>query len=457
MLEEKALDAIVQYDLIHRGDRIAVGVSGGADSVALLAFFGRIRADYELELVVCHLNHGLRGAESDRDESFVRELAAHFGLPMECRREDVAALAAEKGCSLEEAGRAARYALFAKIAGERGLIATAHTLSDSMETLLLNLTRGTGLRGLCGIPWRRGNIIRPLLGCTREETEAYVASCGLGYVNDSTNAEDCYTRNKLRHRVLPELLAINPALPQAMERLMRQLCAQWAMTESLAETAQQQLAAEGGGLARQGLLALPEPVGDRLLLRLLEQAGLPLSAAAVERMRHLAERGGQLDIGERRWFFVARGDRVWVEEKKPQEAIPPQEIPFPLPSGQQILPIGAFRQVKLTLCYNFVRKEAEFFHNCPLKNKVDCDRIKGNLTIRTRRPGDRQKLPGREGTKPLGKRYAEAGIPPQERDSLLVLADEEGLLWTEAFGADARACVSDKSKNIMIIEVLEEA
>ena len=230
-LEEKALDALQKYSLLQPGDRIAVGVSGGADSVALLRFLAQYRAQYRWEITVCHVNHGLRGAEADRDEQFVRALAERLGLPCLVHRCDAAALAAAQHCSVEEAGRRARYSFFAEAAGESGRIATAHTLQDSIETVLLNMIRGTGLHGLCGIPRIRGNIIRPLLDCTRAEVEQYLATLGQPYCTDSTNRADDYTRNAVRHRILPQMRALNPNFDAAMARIMAQLAAQWSLTQ----------------------------------------------------------------------------------------------------------------------------------------------------------------------------------------------------------------------------------
>lgn len=455
-LREKALAALQKDSLLCQGDRIAIGVSGGADSVALLAFLCSIREEYDLTLTVCHLNHCLRGAESDRDEQFVRELAERFSLPVLVKRVEIAALAEETGSSLEAAGREARYAFFQEAAGEDGKIATAHTLDDSIETLLLNLTRGTGLRGLCGIPKRRGNIIRPLLTCTREEILAYLEKEGLSHVEDSSNDGDDYTRNRIRHRVIPELLAINPAASAAMERTMEQLSAHWELTETLADEAQQRLAAQGGGLLRAGVLALPEPIGDRLLLRLLEEAGLPLSARILGEMRRVAEEGGTLDVGRRRWYFTARGNVLQLEERLRWEPPEPCSLPRPLPPKGVYLPLWEGRCLKISQCNNLVRKEPEFFHNYPLKNQVDCDKIKGNIMIRTRRPKDRLRLPGRAGSKPLSKWYAEEGVPAALRDRLLVLADDEGVLWAEPMGADRRCCAGSESQHILTVEVLEE-
>ena len=150
----------------------------------------------------------------------VRELAGQLGLPYAVRHIDAAALALENHLSVEEAGRDARYAFFAETAGEGGRIATAHTLDDTIETVLMNLIRGTGLHGLCGIPRIRGNIVRPLLDVTRAEVEEYLALLGQPYCTDSTNLSDDYTRNRVRHDILPRLCELNPNFTGAMARML---------------------------------------------------------------------------------------------------------------------------------------------------------------------------------------------------------------------------------------------
>lgn len=453
ILEQKALCALRQYSLFSQGDRIAVGVSGGADSVALLRFLAALRPQFGWDLVVCHIHHGLRGAEADRDECFVRALAEQLGLPCAVSRIDAAALALRDHISVEEAGRMARYAFFAQTAGEGGRIATAHTLDDSIETVLMNLVRGTGLRGLCGIPRIRGNIVRPLLDCTRAEVEDYLGALGQPYCTDSTNLTDDYTRNRIRHDILPRLCALNPNFPGAMARMLPRLAAQQALTDCLAAQSAQQLHAACGGLSRQGLSALPEPVCDRLLLRLLEQNRLPVSAAAVERMTETLRTGGKLDLAARSWFFVAQGDLAAVIYAPPG-GIPPVPVPLPQEETPVILPFSPQKSLKLTLCNKIVANTSEKFNISLLKYAIDCDRIKGYSFMRTRRPGDTF-IVGKKQLS-LGEAWAAAGIPALLRPALMVLADEQGVLWAEGIGSSSRAAVTENTKQYVIIECQEE-
>ena len=192
-----------KYDMLPQGARVLCAVSGGADSVCLLHLLKSGGAD-----VFCaHFNHRLRGAESDRDEDFVRRLCAELGVELFAGAGDVAEYAARNSMGTEEAARKLRYNYLFDTAAKcgAGRIATAHNAEDNAETVLMNLARGTGLRGIGGIPPRRGKIIRPLLQTTRDEIILYLEENGLEHVEDSTNAADGYARNRLRHYVLPVL------------------------------------------------------------------------------------------------------------------------------------------------------------------------------------------------------------------------------------------------------------
>jgi tRNA(Ile)-lysidine synthase len=196
-----------------------VAVSGGADSVALLR---ALQSLYPTSLTVAHVNHQLRGAESDGDEAFVRELAGKLSLPCRVKSVDVAKRAT--GANLEAIARQVRYEFFGEVAAETsaGWIATGHTADDQAETVLHRLIRGTGLQGLRGIGHRRANIVRPLLGVSRVEVVEYLASLDQAHREDSSNADPRYTRNRLRHELLPLLKTFNPAIVPALGQLASQ-------------------------------------------------------------------------------------------------------------------------------------------------------------------------------------------------------------------------------------------
>lgn len=191
--------------LISKGDKILIGLSGGADSVCLTHALVCLKEKYNITLFTAHLNHGIRGEEAERDENFVKAFSESLGIKCFTLKADIPAIAKERKQSEETAGRQVRYEFFNKICAENGIdkIATAHNRNDNAETLLMNFMRGSGLSGLCGIPYRRDNIIRPILDVTREKIEAYCRENGLQYVTDSTNNTLDYTRNKIRHIFLP--------------------------------------------------------------------------------------------------------------------------------------------------------------------------------------------------------------------------------------------------------------
>lgn len=205
---------------IPDGAPLTLAVSGGPDSMALLHGAARLAPERGWRLTVAHLDHQLR-AESTLDASFVTDAAAALGVVCEVRRTDVAALAAAEGRSPEDAGREARYRFFAEITPPDGLLLTAHTADDSAETILLNLARGSGLAGLRGIPERRGQIVRPLLGTRRATLRAALDAARIAYLDDPSNRELGFARNRIRLEVLPALERINPTAIEALLRVGR--------------------------------------------------------------------------------------------------------------------------------------------------------------------------------------------------------------------------------------------
>ncbi|MDE5782666.1 MAG: tRNA lysidine(34) synthetase TilS [Lachnospiraceae bacterium] len=201
----KVIKYINRNNMINKGEGIILGVSGGADSVCLLTVLNELKGLFNLELYVVHVNHSIRGIEADNDEKYVESLCSSMGIWFRAYRYDVPSLAEKNGLSEEEMGRNIRYNVFEKVREEVGAskIAVAHNSNDSVETILYNMCRGTGIKGVCGIPPVRGNVIRPIMCCSRNEIEEYLNTRNIRYKIDSTNLKGEYTRNKIRLELIP--------------------------------------------------------------------------------------------------------------------------------------------------------------------------------------------------------------------------------------------------------------
>lgn len=259
-LEKKVLAAIDQYGMIREGDTVWAAVSGGFDSMAMLSALLALRPLRKFSVRVLHLNHLLR-ENAGEDEAYVRRFCLEQGIPFHAKRVLVGELAKEKKISLETAGREVRYAFFAQAAGEKGIVATAHNANDHAESVMMHLMRGCGLRGLCGIPPKRGNLIRPLIFCTRAEIEAYCEELGLHPRTDETNADDAYTRNDLRLHVMPQLY--ERCGVEAFGRLSDAVLADEELLEEL--TAQAVKRVKDHAIPRKEFCALPKALQGRLL------------------------------------------------------------------------------------------------------------------------------------------------------------------------------------------------
>jgi tRNA(Ile)-lysidine synthase len=220
IVEEKFLNTIKKYNLIKTNDVIVVGVSGGPDSITLLTCLDKYKDKFQYKLVVAHINHLIR-KDSTEDEQFVENLCEKLNIPCEVKRANVAEIAKEEKRGEEEVGRKIRYDFFDEVAKkyDANKIAIAHNMNDNAETVLLNLIRGSGLSGLEGIqPQEYGKYIRPLIECSRDEIEKYCEENDLKPRIDSTNSEDIYKRNEIRHKVLPMLKEFNPNIVETLSR-----------------------------------------------------------------------------------------------------------------------------------------------------------------------------------------------------------------------------------------------
>lgn len=455
-MNHKVLRAMEQYSMVRPGDLVVVGVSGGADSVALLHFLWENRKAMQIRLTACHVNHNLRGEESDRDELFVRRLCAGWDIELAVFSAQVAREAEKTGESIEAYGRRSRYRFFEEAAGETGRIATAHTGSDTAETMLFHMARGTGLKGLCGIPPVRGRIIRPLILCSREEIEAYCREHNLTYVTDSSNFSDEYSRNRIRHQIMPCLQELNPNAAGSMAELALLLRKDADYLDKLAQRALNRLTPDGVHYNRRRLLRLDEALSCRILQKIGEMHAVSLERKHLSVLdRMIREGSGTLQLGDNCYFTASNSCLSVTGACKPQPyfeaSVPAEKLVEPV-----ILQVYPGKKVCL--------RQKHLVHlqnNCKysvkhLKNLLDYDKISGILTVRQRKPGDKVSLAGRGVTKTLKKLFNESGIEPQKRGKIAVIEDQSGILWVEGFGPSEHCAVHTATKRFLHIEVMGE-
>ncbi|MBR5774164.1 MAG: tRNA lysidine(34) synthetase TilS [Clostridia bacterium] len=442
----KALSAVNAHKMLDGAERVIVGLSGGADSVALLHFLDSQRERYGFELYAAHVNHLLRGDESDRDEQFVRELCGKMGVKLDVLRVDIDAEAKKRGIGQEECGRQVRYEFFSTLSDDKTRIATAHTLSDSLETILLNISRGTGIHGLCGISAVRGNVIRPLIECTRQEIEQYCSDNGLCFVNDSSNFTRDYNRNIVRLDIIPKLLEINPSLYKVVLRMIHNNIADDDFLRSAArDTADS--ARQDDGYCVGTLLSAPDVIRRRALSVIVNECcGIIPEDVHISALDSLLISGGMSDLPQRNTCTVKNG-KLFFNIPAEQELA---NFSSELELYETVTPVGVVGALLVT-AEDFEKnyKKTKKY----LKNAFDYDKISGKLIFRNRIFGDEVCLSGRKCTKTLKKLFNEAKIPACERSRVLMLCDDEGIVWIDGFGVAERVRVSDATKQVLIIGV----
>lgn len=315
-MKSKIVDTISRYGMLEKGDKLVVGVSGGADSIALLHALFNLHEILGVTIFACHINHNLRGEESIRDENFVRDFCGRLNIPLTVFSIDVKSNT-EKHESVEERARKMRYSCFEKLCGElNAKLATAHTASDNTETVFINILRGTGTKGLSGIPPVRGNIIRPILRCTREEIEKYCLDNNLIYVTDSSNLSDDYRRNKLRHHLIPMLKEFNPSIFDTVSRMTSAVYDDNVFMEELTSDAKKGCEEENGYSCLK-LSELKRPILCRVVSSILSENEIEPSALRInECIQIINEKKGKINLCRNKFAVVRKKIfRIQYEEQ----------------------------------------------------------------------------------------------------------------------------------------------
>lgn len=391
--------------LLSPGDKVIAAVSGGADSVAMLFALYLLRDELGITLEAAHFNHHLRGAESDRDEAFVTDFCGRYCIPLHLGSGRI--VSGKKG--LEAAARDARYAFLRSLPGK---VATAHTADDNAETVLMRLIRGTGLKGLGAIAPVSGNVIRPMLTVTRDDVEAFLEEYALPHVEDSSNAEDDFLRNRIRHGILPLMRAENPRIGEnlsAMALLLRQdeACLQAMIPEE-----------QMPDVSR--LKAMEPALRRRTLERFLKAQGVrePEQIHILQAEQLLYHWSPSASMQFPGGVTIGRQYDCLVRLECAPE-LPETRLSVP---GETC--IGGKRFVSEYA--TDLEKRPDSVLVCPV----------GVLIVRSRRSGDTMRLPG--GTRSLKKMYIDRKIPASQRAAVPVLADDRGVLAVFGIGTDIR-------------------
>ena len=454
---------IETYGMIQRNDRIGVAVSGGPDSVALLKALDMSAADFGAELVVLHLNHGMRDRESVRDEEFVGTLCGEMGVPFVSERVSVPDVRRNRKGSWEEIAREERYRFFREKLEEQKLdkIALGHNLNDQAETVLINLLRGSGLEGLRGIvPVRDGIFIRPLIETSREEIMAFLEGEHIDFIIDSSNRSEYYLRNRLRNSLIPELAAHYAADP--VGTIGRTADILRVEDDFLSREVDRFLA--GSGIDRDGerltldiseWRALHEALRRRVVKRILEEKTDDTKGIRYEHVMALCDLmtgenpGGMLSMPfnirvhrEYGTLVIARGE---TRTRTDGETIFAAEVPVP---GR--VDLGE-RGGAVTL--DFVHQK-DVDYGLEQTVFIDYDRVLFPLRIRAVRPGDRIQPLGMRGTKKVKSVFIDKKVPRGKRSEIPLLVDRDSVLWIPGICMSERVKITDMTEKVVKIEII---
>mgnify|MGYP003303073869 FL=1 len=418
----KVVKTVSEHRMISSGDTVGVGLSGGADSVALLHILVTNKEKIGIKKIkAVHIHHGIRGIEADRDLDFSKKLCERLNVEFISFHINVPAEAEKTGESLEECARRLRYECFERVECDK--FTTAHNLNDNAETVIFNFARGSSLSGLCGIPYTREKYIRPLLNCTREEIEAYLKENNIEYVTDSTNLSDEYTRNKIRHNILPMLFELNPSFDKAFSKCVDSV--KTADDYIVTSAKELLLKAKTDNYYDCSLFEnCHNAVRNQVISLILKEQNIKnISRDYISAVAHIIENGGQVSLGGNITAFAER-KKLYFNEPSTAEDF---EIHLELKNQQFITPVGIF------LVNIIDKKDLQKLNIKNIDKFIDCDKISSDVFVRNRREGDNYK-PVNRGTKTLKKLFNEAKIPVCDRSKMLILTDNEGIIWTELFG-----------------------
>jgi tRNA(Ile)-lysidine synthase len=474
VLTERVCRTIDRYRLLPPGAGVLVAVSGGADSTALVYVLRETASRLGIRLVaIAHFNHLLRGAASDGDEQFCREMAGRLGLRFEDGRGDVRAAARGWGTSVEDAGRRLRYEFLeeARVRAGGSHVAVGHTRDDQAETLLLNLLRGAGTTGLGGMPPSRGTIVRPLIDCTHVELVEWLTSSGIPFREDETNLDRRHLRNRVRHEILPALTSVSRSARDAIARAAEITRADAEYLDELAAGGLVGVSRPSGAggekvLDAGALAAMPTALGRRVARLAMTEVGGGrfVGFEQAERVVALARGAarGPIKLPGQRAHLTAKGDLVLspTRGRGPGDEVGASSsgtlfralLSIP---GEVVLPNVGVVSSELRLGGLAVLDEKTVRGGLTTA-VVDAD-LATDLAVRFRRPGDRFRPLGLAGRKTVQDFFVDRKVPRSERDRTpLVVDGDDRVVWVAGHAVSGDFRVSERTRAVVILTLRGE-
>lgn len=437
--KEKVKNCIARHELLGREHPVLVALSGGADSVALAC----VLQDLGYKIEAAHCNFCLRGAESERDEAFVTDFCQRRKIVLHRRCFSTHAYAHEHHVSIEMAARTLRYDFFEQLLQERDLdcVAVAHHREDNTETVLLNLLRGTGIRGLRGIQYRNGKVVRPLLDVSRQEIEDYLAECHQDYVTDSTNLQDEVQRNKIRLNVMPRMREIYPNADESIHQGARRLNDTFRIYEYGMDLLMQQVV-HGNRILLEELNRTPAP--ETVLYEILSRMDFnPAQVAAI-----YEQQGGESGkVYESATHRLLRDREALVFEKK---AVRPARL-------EKVLPLEGIMRVTDDVTFLISRSSYSSGGPLPREKNVICmdlDKVEFPLVVRTPQTGDRFMPFGMKGMKLVSDFLTDLKKNVFEKERQLLVCSGDKIAWVVGERPDDRFRVTEHTRHILRIQLL---
>lgn len=460
-MEQKVIAYIEKYNMLQKKDRVVVGVSGGADSVCLFFVLLKLREEYDLELFAVHVNHGIRGRDSDEDQAFVEALCKTRQVACISVKKDIRSYGKNLSISEEEAGRRIRYEIFQEIYEEKHCtkIAVAHNMNDNAETMFFNLARGSGLKGIGGIPSVRNHIIRPLLCVKREEILEYLNELGQSWRIDATNASMDYARNRIRHKIIPVMeQEINVKTVEHMKDTAQYVREIQNYIEKNAKAAFEQIVQKANGqyLLKIGAFQREDVVMQKEILKealsLLAGGLKDFEGCHIEMLLKLSrmEAGKKVHLP---YGLEGRRDYHHLILYKPEAMeILEEDYEFPITdSGIYQIP-GMDASLSVTI-ENAENNLDEIPKNDYTK-WFDYDKICHAVSLRNRREGDYFQSTREGGRKKLKDYFIDTKVPRNERNQIPLLADESHIIWVIGGRISEKYKVTEDTVKILKVRLI---